>query len=113
MSLLVQVDDIQTGDYLAVFNGTEIANSQRNFTRPHTASIAGRHLPSGTPVHVLAMNTPFLMVTIVGTGGTLSEPLIVDAREMQFCRVNEEFLDTLLDRARETAQKPDANDIPF
>ena len=53
------------------------------------------------------------MVTIVGTGGTLSEPLIVDAREMQFCRVNEKFLDTLLDRARETAQKPDANDIPF
>jgi len=113
MSLIVQIDDIELGDNLASLNGSQIAHSQRTLMSSHRASIAAKHLPNGTPVKVIALNRPFAMCAIVEPGGVCSELQIVDLREMQFCRLSEEFMKKLCGESSSNDGQQNIDDIPF
>ena len=110
MGMMIKADDYTIGMYVAVHSHIEMERTRR-YVRSgpdgsdheemlirETGHEKARIRPAlGVPLHVLAIELPFLYCMVVEPGGSESGPLILDTRTVRLMRVSNATLDALED----------------
>lgn len=108
MSMIITADDFTTGMHVAVHSHIEEHRARRLVRSGPGGMHAGemliqvpdnddsRERPQlGVPLHVIAMELPFLYCMVVEPGGEETGPAILDTRTVRLMRVSNATLDAL------------------
>ena len=97
MTVLLAADDIQKGQFVSVYSHTTQANQSYIHQPDCPASLPTTPtLPAGLPLRVLEHSLPFVACTVVQPGGIEDGPVILDLREVNLCRLTENFIKAII-----------------
>jgi hypothetical protein len=90
MSKLLEADDINNGDYIAVYSCRESVDIQN-------PAMLQTLLPVrlGVPLCVLNVSLPFIACAMPGPNNEIGGPVIIDIRDVLLCRVDNSFIEAI------------------
>lgn len=90
MSKLLEADDINNGDYIAVYSCRETVDIQN-------PAMLQTLLPVrlGVPLCVLNVSLPFIACAMPGPNNEIGGPVIIDIRDVLLCQVDKSFVESI------------------
>ena len=96
MGTLIAADDLTNNDYVAVHspksNRPDAWNNGKNENHFITEYSP---VPPGYPLRVIGLSLPFAACCVLEPGGRESAPMILDLRNIQLCRLSNEFVNSI------------------
>ena len=100
MSSVLAPDDLNIGDYVAVYSSRHVAIVQDKEGAQlaiDPSSLSGLAVGAGVPLRVIGISFPFVACAVIEPGGTKGGPVILDVRRVRLIRLSPEFVQCLAD----------------
>lgn len=106
MPTILPFDDLETGRFVTIHSPRAVGRSVRRRRPPFEEgepeaefhihlNDGGTMPPPGVPLHILALNAPFLMVMALHPGGRAEGPIYLDSRRVRLMGVPDEMIEVL------------------